>query len=286
MAIHGQEAAPDPTGTAARLRGFASSRRWPRWAAASGASTSSTPANKLTARERLELLLDPGSFQETDAFVTHRATEFGLAEQKFLGDGVVTGYGRIDGRTVCVFSQDFTVFGGSLSEAYGEKICKIMDTGAQDRRAGHRPERLGRRPHSGGRRLAGRLRRDLPAQRHGLRRGSADLGRPRALRRRRGLLARDDRLHLHGRRHQPHVRDRPERGQDRHPRGGRLRAAWRRGDPQRHQRRRPLPGRERGRAAWPRSAVWSASCRRTTSTIRPCGQPAIDPTGWNRPSTR
>ena len=83
---------------------------------------------KLTARERLELLLDPGSFEETDAFATHRSTEFGLAQQKFLGDGVVTGYGKIDGRTVCVFSQDFTVFGGSLSEAYGEKICKIMDT--------------------------------------------------------------------------------------------------------------------------------------------------------------
>jgi propionyl-CoA carboxylase beta chain len=84
--------------------------------------------NKLTARERLELLLDPGSFQETDAFVTHRATEFGLQRQKYLGDGVVTGYGRIDGRAVCVFSQDFTVFGGSLSEAYGEKVCKIMDS--------------------------------------------------------------------------------------------------------------------------------------------------------------
>jgi acetyl-CoA carboxylase carboxyltransferase component len=84
--------------------------------------------NKLTARERLELLLDPGSFEETDAFVTHRASEFGLEGEKYPGDGVVTGYGRIDGRTVCVFSQDFTVFGGSLSEAHGEKICKIMDT--------------------------------------------------------------------------------------------------------------------------------------------------------------
>jgi acetyl-CoA carboxylase carboxyltransferase component len=83
---------------------------------------------KLTARERLELLLDPGSFEEADAFVTHRATEFGLADQKHLGDGVVTGYGSVDGRTVCVFSQDFTVFGGSLSEAHGEKICKILDT--------------------------------------------------------------------------------------------------------------------------------------------------------------
>ena len=82
---------------------------------------------KLTARERLDLLLDPGSFVELDAFVTHRATEFGLAENHILGDGVVTGHGMIDGRLVFVFSQDFTVFGGSLSEAYAEKICKIMD---------------------------------------------------------------------------------------------------------------------------------------------------------------
>src|SRR4051794_869295 len=82
---------------------------------------------KLTAREQLELLLDEGSFQELDAFVTHRTTEFGLAEQRYLGDGVVTGYGRIDGRVTYVFSQDFTVFGGSLSEAHGAKICKIMD---------------------------------------------------------------------------------------------------------------------------------------------------------------
>jgi len=82
---------------------------------------------KLTARERLDLLLDPGSFVELDAFVTHRATEFGLADNHVLGDGVVTGHGTIESRLVFVFSQDFTVFGGSLSEAYAEKICKIMD---------------------------------------------------------------------------------------------------------------------------------------------------------------
>jgi len=82
---------------------------------------------KLTARERLDLLLDAGSFVELDAFVTHRSTDFGLAEQHFLGDGVVTGHGTIDGRLVFVFSQDFTIFGGSLSEAYAEKICKVMD---------------------------------------------------------------------------------------------------------------------------------------------------------------
>jgi len=82
---------------------------------------------KLTARERLELLLDEGSFSELDALVTHRATDFGLADEHYLGDGVVTGYGRIDGRLVFVYSQDFTVFGGSLSEAHAEKICKVMD---------------------------------------------------------------------------------------------------------------------------------------------------------------
>src|SRR5256886_1353498 len=82
---------------------------------------------KLTARERLDLLLDPGTFNELDMFVTHRSSDFGLDEQKILGDGVVTGYGQIEGRLVYVFSQDFTVFGGSLSEAHAEKICKIMD---------------------------------------------------------------------------------------------------------------------------------------------------------------
>ncbi len=82
---------------------------------------------KLTARERIELLLDPDTFNELDMFVTHRSTDFGLEEQKIPGDGVVTGYGQIEGRLVYVFSQDFTVFGGSLSEAHAEKICKIMD---------------------------------------------------------------------------------------------------------------------------------------------------------------
>src|SRR2546422_700118 len=82
---------------------------------------------KMTARERLEVLLDPGSFVELDRFVMHRATDFGLADERYLGDGVVTGHGRIDGRLVYVFAQDFTVFGGSLSETHAEKICKVMD---------------------------------------------------------------------------------------------------------------------------------------------------------------
>jgi propionyl-CoA carboxylase beta chain len=82
---------------------------------------------KLTARERIEVLLDHGSFEEYDMFVEHRCLDFGMAEQKVPGDGVVTGWGTINGRLVFVFSQDFTVFGGALSEAHAEKICKIMD---------------------------------------------------------------------------------------------------------------------------------------------------------------
>ncbi|TXD37809.1 acyl-CoA carboxylase subunit beta [Lujinxingia vulgaris] len=84
-------------------------------------------AGKLTARERIDLLLDAGTFVELDKFVTNRCNDFGMADQKIPGDGVVTGYGKVDGRLVYVFAQDFTVFGGSLSGAYAEKICKVMD---------------------------------------------------------------------------------------------------------------------------------------------------------------
>ena len=82
---------------------------------------------KLTARERIEMLLDEGSFEEFDMFVKHRCTNFGIDKESYFGDGVVTGYGTIDGRLVYVFSQDFTVFGGSLSETFAAKICKVMD---------------------------------------------------------------------------------------------------------------------------------------------------------------
>ena len=82
---------------------------------------------KLTARERIDLLFDPGTFVEVDRFITHRCTDFGMEKKKFYGDGVVTGYGKIEGRLVFVFSQDFTVFGGALGMAFAEKICKVMD---------------------------------------------------------------------------------------------------------------------------------------------------------------
>jgi propionyl-CoA carboxylase beta chain len=82
---------------------------------------------KLTARERIEGLLDPGTFRELDMFVTHRTEGFGMEEKKILSDSVVTGWGQVDGRLVYVFSQDFTVFGGSLGEVHAEKVCKVMD---------------------------------------------------------------------------------------------------------------------------------------------------------------
>src|ERR1700674_4245629 len=84
-------------------------------------------ANKMTARERIEFLLDEDSFEEFDKLVVHRSRDFGLDQQLYPGDGVITGYGLIDGRRVFVFAQDFTVFGGSLSETHAEKICKVMD---------------------------------------------------------------------------------------------------------------------------------------------------------------
>ena len=82
---------------------------------------------KFTARERIEMLVDEDSFEEFDMFVTHRTQSFGMDKQQFLSDGVVTGRASIDGRVIFVFAQDFTVFGGSLSETYANKICKIMD---------------------------------------------------------------------------------------------------------------------------------------------------------------
>ena len=86
---------------------------------------------KMSARERIEFLLDEGTFEETDKLVTHRCDDFGMAEQKYYGDGFITGYGRIEGRLVYVFAQDFTVFGGSLSATNAGRIVKIMDLAAK-----------------------------------------------------------------------------------------------------------------------------------------------------------
>jgi propionyl-CoA carboxylase beta chain len=196
---------------------------------------------KLTARERIDLLLDEGSFEEFDMFVEHRGVEFGMAEQKVPGDGVVTGWGTINGKVVYVFSKDFTVFGGSLSGAHAAKIVKVqrqaMKVGAPiiglfdaggariqegvDSLAGYADIFLENVMASG---------RDPADQRdHG------------PLRRRRRLFAGHDRLHLHGEGHELHVRDRARRGEDRHQRGG-----HRRGTGRGASSRQPSP-------AWPRA---------------------------------
>ncbi len=112
---------------------------------------------KLTARERLKLLLDEGSFQEIDKFVTHRCSDFGMDTMRSPGDGVVTGWGTIDSRQVFVFAQDFTFVGGTLSGAYAEKICKIMDLATQNRLPYHWPERFRWGTHSGRCHQPGRL---------------------------------------------------------------------------------------------------------------------------------
>ncbi len=122
---------------------------------------------KLTARERIGLLLDPGTFRELDMFVTHRSEGFGIEHQKFMGDSVVTGWGRINGRLVYVFSQDFTVFGGSLGEVHSEKITKIMDMALKNGAPRDRDQRQRRRADPGGRRQPGGLCLRVPAQRHG-----------------------------------------------------------------------------------------------------------------------
>jgi propionyl-CoA carboxylase beta chain len=118
---------PDPHTTAGKLADLERRRREAVHAGSEQAVAKQHDRGKLTARERIELLLDPGSFTEFDELARHRATDFGIAATRPYGDGVVTGYGTVDGRPVCVFSQDFTVFGGSLGEVYGEKIVKIMD---------------------------------------------------------------------------------------------------------------------------------------------------------------
>ena len=156
---------PDPHTTAeklARLERLRERRGTPATSARCSGSASAARASRASGSSAL---LDPGSFVELDAFVQHRSSNFGLAERRPYGDGVVTGYGTVHGRKVFVFSQDFTVFGGSLGEAYAEKICKVMDLALRFGCPRDRHQRLGRRAHPGGRRRARRLRRDLPAQR-------------------------------------------------------------------------------------------------------------------------
>ena len=171
---------------------------------------------KLTARERIYALLDDDSFVELDALARHRSTNFGLAENRPLGDGVVTGYGTIDGRDVCIFSQDATVFGGSLGEVYGEKIVKVQELAIKTGRPLIGINDGAGRAHPGGCRLAGPVQPHLPQQHPGLRRHPADLADHGCRRRWTRVLAGPDRLRGDGRPDQPDVHHRTRRHQDRH----------------------------------------------------------------------
>ncbi len=167
-------------------------------------------AGKLTARERLDLLLDPGSFREIDAFVVHRERNFGMdeADKQFLGDSVVTGWGTVNGRLVYVYSQDFTVLGGSLSEVHAEKICKIMDMAIKNGAP------LIGLNDSGGARIQegvislGGLCRYFPAEHTSQRRDPAAQPDHGAVRGRRGLQPGADRFYFHGERYLLYVRHR------------------------------------------------------------------------------
>ena len=172
---------------------------------------------KLSARERIDMLLDEGSFEELDKLVRHRSRNFGMEDSVIDGDGFVTGHGTIHGRRVFVFAQDFTVFGGSLSEANAQKIVKIMDLALK---VGAPVIGLN---DSGGARIqegvvfARRLCRHFPTQHAVERRDSANLGHHGAMRRRRRVFAGAHGLRVHGGGHQPHVRHGAGRDQDRDP---------------------------------------------------------------------
>ena len=183
---------------------------------------------KLTARERIELLLDHDSFEEFDMFVEHRCDDFGMEKTKIPGDGVVTGWGTVNGRTVYRLRQGLHRLRRLAQRDACAEDHQDPGHGAEEPRADHRPLRRRRRAHPGGRRGARRLRRGLPAQRAGLRRHPADLADHGPVRRRRRLFAGDDRLHLHGARHELHVRHRPGCGEDGHQRDGDRRGARRR----------------------------------------------------------
>ena len=232
---------------------------------------------KLSARERLELLLDPGSFEETDLFVEHRCTEFGMADQRIPGDGVVTGHGTINGRLVFVFSQDFTVFGGSLSEPHAEKICKVMDRAV---RVGAPVIGIndsgGARIQEGVASLAGYAE---VFQRNVLASGvvpqiSVIMG-PCAG----GAVYQPghDRLHLDGPRQLLHVRHRPRRGADRDQRGRDGRGARRRHHPHPALRRgRPrLRQRRPGAARDPPPRRLPPANNREKPPVRPTEDPAL-----------
>ena len=219
-------------------------------------------------------------------FVEHRSHDFGMEKNRPPGDGVVTGYGMINGRLVFVFSQDFTVFGGALSEAHAEKICKVMD---QAMKVGAPVIGLN---DSGGARIQegvaslGGYAEVFQRNVHRLRRRAADQPDHGSVRRRRGLLAGDDRLHLHGEGQLVHVRHRPRGREDGDARGGQRRGPRRRADPH-HQERRRRPGvRERRRRAGDAAPLLQLPAAQQPREGAVARRPTIRPSGSTCRSTR
>ena len=241
---------------------------------------------KLLARERVEKLLDPGSFVELDRYVRHRNPHFGMMDRRPYGDAVVTGYGTIFGRKVFVFSQDFTIFGGTLSEAFAEKICKVMDLAAK-----YGCPVIGINDSGGARiqegvvSLAGYAEifwRNVQAS-GVIPQISLVMG-PTAG----GAVyspAMTDFV-LHGRGVVVHVHHRARRGEDRDRRGGQLRGARRRGDARARSRASRSSSRRTRRRASRTRATCSRSCPRTTSTRRRSSSRRIPWTAKTRSSTR
>ena len=225
-------------------------------------------AGKLTARERLDLLLDDGLL--LGARRVRHPPGHGVRRRRAARPRRWRHHGPRDHRRATGLRLQPGLHGLRGLAVGGVRREDLQDHGPGDegRRADHRPQRFRRSADPGGRRLAGRLRRDLPAQRHGVGRRAADLGDPRAVRRRRGVLAGHHGLHGDGRGDELHVRHRAERRAGRDPRGRRCRVAGRRGRPHRAQRRRASRGPRRGRGDGRRSAACSPTCRRTTSPTR------------------
>ena len=201
-------------------------------------------SGKLTARERLDLFFDPGTFRETDIFVTHRCVNFGMEKVEIPADGVVTGFGKVNGRPVFAFAQDFTVSRRVAGRDAQQEDLQGHGPGLEGRGAVCGVQRLRRGPDPGGRGFFERLRADFLPERHRQRRHPPDLRHHGTHRRGRGLLPGHDRLHLHGEEHVVHVHHRPGRHQERH-RGGDQRA----------------PGRTSSRASPARrspSRIWAA----------------------------
>ncbi len=163
---------------------------------------------RLTARERIELFLDKGSFEEFDTFKTHRCRNFGMENKEILGDGVVTGHGTVNGRLVFIFSHDMTVFGGSLSETFAEKICKVMDLAVKNGAPVIGFNDSGGARIRGGYRKSRRLYRYIPEKCHELGCSAADFGHIRTVCRWCGIFSCPYRLYCNGKKQQLHVFDR------------------------------------------------------------------------------